>query len=81
MRKFKNRETGEIIILLAQGCYKKHADFESIIVYCPDDKENTIFVMNVLEFAEKFEEVAELTTNEASQKTHGQDACCASLIK
>ncbi len=52
-------DNGNFYRFLAAGIYKKELDFETVVVYCPDDNEHSIFVMGEKEFYNKFEMVEE----------------------
>jgi hypothetical protein len=58
MQLFKNKKTGGKYRYLAIGvdCTNLR-DGTPVVIYCPDDKENTIFVREEKEFHEKFEQI------------------------
>jgi hypothetical protein len=58
MRKFKNKKTGDIYVFAAVGldCTNSR-DGTPVVVYYPDNKENTIFIREESEFYEKFEPI------------------------
>ncbi len=58
MIKYKDKE-GNLFKYLAAGIYKKQDTFESVVVYCPNDNEHSIFIMGEKEFYNKFEIVME----------------------
>ena len=53
---FRHIKTEKIYRLLAHGidCTNSR-DGTGVVLYCPDDNENTIFVRETAEFHEKFE--------------------------
>ena len=54
--KFKNKKTGGIYRLLAHAIDSTNQrDGLTVIVYCPDDNEHSIFVREEKEFFSKFE--------------------------
>jgi hypothetical protein len=55
---FRHRKTGKMYRHLAHGtdCTNSR-DGTSVVVYCPDDNEHTIYVRDTAEFHEKFEMV------------------------
>lgn len=58
VQRVKHNETGNIYMVLAHATTTtKAATGESVIVYCPDDEENTIYVKEQKEFYETFTEV------------------------
>jgi len=58
--KFRHKKSGNIYRLLAYGVCKTDAyDGAPLVIYCPDDDGNTIYVRDEKEFFEKFEEISE----------------------
>jgi hypothetical protein len=58
-RFYKNNKTGDLYLLLAFGVDTTNSrDGSSVVIYCPDDKENTIYVREETEFYEKFHPVS-----------------------
>lgn len=59
MRTFKNKKTGDLYSLLAFATdATNNKNNEIVIVYCPKDNGNSIFVRNEQEFFENFEELS-----------------------
>ena len=58
MIRYKDKN-GKFFKYLAAGIYEKVLDFEAVVVYCPEDNENSIFVMGEKEFYNSFEIVME----------------------
>jgi hypothetical protein len=58
--RFKNNKTGDIYIQLAYAtdCTNSR-DGTSVVVYCPDDNEHTIYVREYDEFEKKFTLITE----------------------
>ena len=55
MLKYKNKKTGGIYHILATGIdTTNERDGLVVVVYCPDDNENTIYVRESVEFDDKF---------------------------
>ena len=54
MIKYKDKD-GRLFKFLAAGIYEKGLDFEAVVVYCPEDNENSIFIMGEKEFYKRFE--------------------------
>lgn len=53
---YKNNKTGNLYRYLAMADNESNLGrCERMMVYCPDDNEHSIFVMNEVEFCEKFE--------------------------
>lgn len=60
IRKFKLKSSGKINDLLGFATYLgKGKAAESVIVYCPDDQGNSIYVRDSSDFDEFFEPVVE----------------------
>jgi len=58
--KFRDKETGDIYRYLAHGICKTDAyGGAPLVIYCPDDNENTIYVRDEKEFFDKFKEVTD----------------------
>lgn len=56
MLKYRNKKTGEIYRRLAVGIDKTNSrDGLTVVIYCPDDNEHTVYVREVVEFERKFE--------------------------
>lgn len=56
LEKYREKSTGNIFLSLALGVdTTKCREGTTIIIYCPNDNENAIFVKDVKEFAVQFE--------------------------
>lgn len=62
--KYRHKKTGRIYRWLAVGVDTTNSrDGRSVVVYCPDDNEHSIFVRETDEFHAKFEMVDGVMTN------------------
>jgi hypothetical protein len=52
---YRHDKTGKLYRLLAHGIDRTNSrDGTGVVLYCPQDNENTIFVRETVEFHEKF---------------------------
>lgn len=66
---YKHKKTGNLYRHLAIGtdCTNSR-DGESVVVYCPDNDENTIYIREKNEFHDRFEQVYEYHTRVYTQR-------------